>query len=39
MPPKKAGEEAVDIRYTYDINGILEVELQPYLLVLNVGWL
>lgn len=27
VPPKKAGEEAVDVRYTYDINGILEVEV------------
>lgn len=27
VPPRKAGEEAVDIRYTYDINGILEVEV------------
>ena len=26
MPPGAAGREAVDIRYTYDINGILEVE-------------
>lgn len=27
VPLRKAGEEAVDIRYTYDINGILEVEV------------
>ncbi|MBU5439380.1 molecular chaperone HscC [Tissierella sp. MSJ-40] len=27
VPLGKAGEEAVDIRYTYDINGILEVEV------------
>ncbi|GHU50795.1 molecular chaperone HscC [Clostridia bacterium] len=27
MPPGAAGEEAVDVRYTYDINGILEVEV------------
>ena len=27
VPPNRAGEEAVDIRYTYDINGILEVEV------------
>lgn len=27
LPPKPAGEEAVDVRYTYDINGILEVEV------------
>lgn len=26
MPPGLAGREAVDVRYTYDINGILEVE-------------
>lgn len=26
MPPGPAGKEAVDVRYTYDINGILEVE-------------
>lgn len=27
VPPAKAGEEKVDVRYTYDINGILEVEV------------
>jgi molecular chaperone HscC len=27
IPPKPAGEAAVDVRYTYDINGILEVEV------------
>lgn len=27
VPPRKAGEEAIDVRYTYDINGILEVEV------------
>lgn len=27
IPPAPAGQEAVDIRYTYDINGILEVEV------------
>jgi molecular chaperone HscC len=27
MPPAPAGNEAVDVRYTYDINGILEVEV------------
>ena len=26
LPPSPKGEEAVDIRFTYDINGILEVE-------------
>lgn len=26
LPPKPAGEEAVDVRFSYDINGILEVE-------------
>lgn len=26
VPRKKAGEESVDIRFTYDINGLLEVE-------------
>lgn len=25
--PKPAGEEAIDVRFTYDINGILEVEV------------
>ncbi|ABC32203.1 Molecular chaperone [Hahella chejuensis KCTC 2396] len=25
VPPKKAGEEAVQVRFTYDVNGILEV--------------
>lgn len=27
VPPGRAGEQAVDIRFTYDINGILEVEI------------
>jgi molecular chaperone HscC len=27
IPPAPAGQEAVDVRYTYDINGILEVEV------------
>ncbi|HEY9060520.1 MAG TPA: molecular chaperone HscC [Pseudobacteroides sp.] len=27
VPPKSAGEEAIDVRFTYDINGILEVEV------------
>ena len=27
VPKKKAGEEAVDVTYTYDINSILEVEV------------
>ena len=27
VPSKKKGEEAVDIRFTYDINGILEVDV------------
>lgn len=27
VPPGKAGQEAIDIRYTYDVNGILEVEV------------
>jgi len=27
VPKNRAGQEAVDIRYTYDINGILEVEV------------
>jgi len=27
VPQGRAGQEAVDIRYTYDINGILEVEV------------
>ena len=33
VPPAKAGNEKIDIRYTYDINGILEVEV----LVLSTG--
>ncbi len=28
IPPKKAGEECVDVTYTYDINSILEVEVK-----------
>ncbi|MGL4774710.1 MAG: Hsp70 family protein [Clostridium sp.] len=27
VPPAPGGEEAIDVRYTYDINGILEVEV------------
>jgi len=27
VPPKPAGEESIDVRFTYDINGILEVEV------------
>ncbi|MCR8645332.1 molecular chaperone HscC [Paenibacillus sp. N1-5-1-14] len=27
VPPAKVGEQSVDVRYTYDINGILEVEV------------
>lgn len=27
VPPKRAGEESVDVTYTYDINSILEVEV------------
>jgi molecular chaperone HscC len=26
VPPKPAGEESIDVRFTYDINGLLEVE-------------
>ena len=28
VPPGRAGEEAVDVTYTYDINSILEVEVK-----------
>jgi molecular chaperone HscC len=27
VPPAPAGDEVIDVRYTYDINGILEVEV------------
>ncbi|WP_338540781.1 molecular chaperone HscC [Paenibacillus tundrae] len=27
VPPAPAGEQAIDVRFTYDINGILEVEV------------
>ena len=27
VPPARGGEQAIDVRYTYDINGILEVEV------------
>ncbi|WP_252231914.1 molecular chaperone HscC [Clostridium sp. ZBS15] len=27
VPPAKAGQQMVDVRYTYDINGLLEVEV------------
>ncbi|MBK1811973.1 molecular chaperone HscC [Clostridium sp. YIM B02505] len=27
VPPSPAGEQMIDVRYTYDINGILEVEV------------
>ena len=33
VPPKPASEEAVDVRFTYDINGILEVQAE----VLSTG--
>lgn len=33
VAPKPSGEEGVDVRYTYDINGILEVEVK----VLSTG--
>lgn len=33
VPPKPAGQEAVDVRYTYDVNGLLEVEV----MVLSTG--
>lgn len=33
VPPKPAGQESVDVRYTFDINGILEVEV----LVVSTG--
>jgi molecular chaperone HscC len=26
VPPRPAGEESIDVRFTYDLNGILEVE-------------
>jgi molecular chaperone HscC len=26
VPPRKAGEEGVEVRFTYDINGVLQVE-------------
>lgn len=28
IPPAPAGEQSIDVRYTYDINGILEVEAE-----------
>lgn len=28
LPPKKAGQVALDVRFTYDLNGILEVEMK-----------
>jgi molecular chaperone HscC len=27
IPPSAAGEEAIDVRFTYDLNGILEVDM------------
>jgi len=27
IPPRKAGEVQVDVRYTYDVNGILDVDI------------
>ncbi len=33
IPPAPAGEPVIDVRYTYDINGILEVEVE----VLDTG--
>lgn len=28
VPPKKAGEESIDVTYTYDVNSILEVQVR-----------
>ncbi|MDX1694666.1 MAG: molecular chaperone HscC [Ketobacteraceae bacterium] len=28
VPPKLQGEESVDVRFTYDVNGLLEVEVE-----------
>lgn len=28
IPPDEAGEQSIDVRFTYDINGILEVEVK-----------
>ena len=28
VPPRPAGEESIDVRFTYDVNGILEVEVE-----------
>jgi molecular chaperone HscC len=28
VPPGKAGSQSIDVRYTYDVNGILEVEVK-----------
>ena len=28
VPPARAGEQTVDVRFTYDINGLLEVEVE-----------
>ena len=28
VPPKKAGEESIDVTYTYDVNSILEVKVR-----------
>lgn len=33
VPPKPRGEEAIEVRFTYDINGLLEVEVK----VLSTG--
>ncbi|MBP0651939.1 Hsp70 family protein, partial [Mycobacterium tuberculosis] len=30
VPPDRAGHRGVDVRFTYDINGILEVEATPH---------
>ncbi|MFC4812531.1 Hsp70 family protein [Paenibacillus sp. GCM10023250] len=27
VPPRPAGQEAIDVRYTYDVNGLLEVDV------------
>ncbi|GLS26600.1 molecular chaperone HscC [Marinibactrum halimedae] len=28
VPKKKAGEEAIDVRYSYDMNGLLEIDVE-----------
>ena len=39
VPPKPAGDVRIDVRFTYDINGILDVDISVPLTGLKIVWL